>query len=43
MVLRNVGATTANSGNAFLLDYIQSTIQLAPAGQVVLCSQHLGQ
>ncbi len=42
IVLRNVGATTlngsatVNSGNALLLDYIQSTIQLAPAGQVVV-------
>jgi len=36
MVLRNVGATTANSGNAFLLDYIQCTIQTAPEGQVVV-------
>jgi len=41
IVLRNLGASTANSGKAFLLDYIQSMIQLAPAGQVLLFS-HLG-
>ena len=33
IVLRNLGST-ANSGNALLFDYIQTTIQLAPAGQV---------
>jgi len=43
IVLRNLGASTLNlgsgtvtSGNALLLDYIQSTIQLAPAGQAVV-------
>jgi hypothetical protein len=34
IVLRNLGAINGSSGNAFLLDYIQSTIQLAPKGQV---------
>ena len=35
IVLRNLGAKPAvgdKGGNAFLLDYIQSTVQLAPAG-----------
>jgi hypothetical protein len=38
IVLRNLGASTASGGNAFLLDYIQSTIQLAPKGQVSFLS-----
>ena len=35
IILRNLGAKPEDGdkgGNAFLLDYIQSTIQLAPAG-----------
>ena len=34
IVLSNLGASSNNSGNAFLLDFILSTIQLAPTGQV---------
>lgn len=38
LVLRNLGAVSSNGdkgGNAFLLDYISTTIQLAPAGATV--------
>jgi len=38
ITLRNLGVTAVDSGNALLLDYIQSTIQLAPSGQVPLFS-----
>ena len=37
LVLRNLGAVSSNGdkgGNAFLLDYLSTTIQLAPAGCV---------